>query len=96
VSYCSIKLAGCGCLNTGLFLTLEDALFDILFLIYAFVFQVKGCVMDSDGNVRWVVSGTWDNKIDIAPVISTERGSPDNPVFKTGPYKTAWKRKSPP
>lgn len=57
--------------------------------------KVKGFVMDSDGNVRWVVSGTWDNKIDIAPVISTERSSPDNPVYKTGPYKTAWKRKSP-
>jgi len=57
--------------------------------------KVKGCVMDRDGNVRWVVSGTWDNKIDIAPVISTERANPDNPVYKTGPYKTAWKRKSP-
>jgi hypothetical protein len=64
-------------------------------LAHAFVFQVKGCVMDSDGNVRWVVSGMWDNKIDIAPVISTERASPDNPVFKTGPYTTAWKRKNP-
>jgi hypothetical protein len=57
-------------------------------------FKVKGCVMDSDGNVRWVVSGMWDNKIDIAPVNSTERGSPDNPVFKTGAYTTVWKRKS--
>ncbi|KAJ9599602.1 hypothetical protein L9F63_009919, partial [Diploptera punctata] len=58
--------------------------------------NVKGCVMDSDGNVKWVVNGTWDNKIDIAPVISTERASPDNPVFKTGPYTCAWKRKYPP
>ncbi|KDR07319.1 oxysterol-binding protein 1 isoform X2 [Zootermopsis nevadensis] len=58
--------------------------------------KVKGCVMDSDGNVRWVVSGMWDNKIDIAPVISTERASSDNPVFKTGAYTTVWKRKSPP
>jgi hypothetical protein len=56
--------------------------------------KVKGCVMDHDGSVRWVVSGTWDNKIEIAPVISTERANPDNPVYKTGPYKTAWKRKS--
>jgi hypothetical protein len=51
--------------------------------------------MDSYGNVKWVVSGMWDNKIDIAPVISTERASPDNPIFKTGPYTTVWKRKSP-
>ncbi|PSN47433.1 Oxysterol-binding protein 1 [Blattella germanica] len=58
--------------------------------------KVKGCVMDRDGNVKWVVNGTWDNKIDIAAVISTERASPDNPVFKTGPYTCAWKRKLPP
>ncbi|XP_069684106.1 oxysterol-binding protein 1 isoform X5 [Periplaneta americana] len=58
--------------------------------------KVKGCVMDSDGNVKWVVSGTWDNKIDIAPVISTERASPDNPVFKTSSYTSVWKRKMPP
>jgi hypothetical protein len=77
------------------FFKLVNALSDVSSLIYAFVFQVKGCVMDRDGNVRWVVSGTWDNKIDIAPVISTERANPDNPVYKTGPYKTAWKRKSP-
>jgi hypothetical protein len=65
-------------------------------LAHAFMFQVKGCVMDSDGNVRWVVTGMWDSKIDIAPVISTEQASPDNPVYKTGPYRTVWKRKSPP
>ncbi|GLH12867.1 Oxysterol-binding protein 1 [Gryllus bimaculatus] len=57
--------------------------------------KVKGCVMDQDGNVKWVVNGTWDNRIEIAPVISTS-GSPENPVFKTGPYTLVWKRRFPP
>lgn len=51
--------------------------------------------MDSKGNMRWVVAGEWDNKIEIAPVISSN-GSPDNPVIKTGPYTLAWLRKMPP
>lgn len=50
--------------------------------------------MDADGNVKWVVNGTWDNKIEVAPVISTQ-GSPENPVFKTGSYTVAWKRRMP-
>ncbi|KAK6640657.1 hypothetical protein RUM44_012354 [Polyplax serrata] len=56
--------------------------------------KVKGCVMDSKGDMKWVVNGEWDNKIEIAPVISSS-GSPDNPVIKTGPYVVAWERKLP-
>ncbi|XP_059487348.1 oxysterol-binding protein 1-like isoform X2 [Neocloeon triangulifer] len=54
--------------------------------------KVKGCVMDKNGSVKWVVQGTWDNKIEIAEVISSQ-GNSENPVFKTGPYKVAWKRR---
>ena len=57
--------------------------------------KVKGVVMNTAKQVTWVVQGNWDNKIDIAPVISTS-GSPDNPVYKTGPYTCAWKRTMPP
>jgi hypothetical protein len=68
----------------------------VSFVTHAFVYQVKGSVMDSDGNVRWVVSGTWGNKIDIAPIISTERDSTNKPDLKTGVYTTVWIRKNPP
>lgn len=51
--------------------------------------------MDSKGNMKWVVAGEWDSKIEIAPVISSS-GSSDNPVIKTGPYTLAWLRKMPP
>ncbi|KAK1130509.1 hypothetical protein K0M31_018641 [Melipona bicolor] len=57
--------------------------------------KVKGVVMNSNNEVKWVVQGTWDSKIEIAPVISTS-GTPDNPVYKTGPYILAWKRRMPP
>nr|XP_050848076.1 oxysterol-binding protein 1 isoform X1 [Vespula vulgaris]XP_050848077.1 oxysterol-binding protein 1 isoform X1 [Vespula vulgaris] len=56
--------------------------------------KVKGVVMNSNKEVKWVVQGTWDSKIEIAPVISTS-GAPDNPVYKTGPYILAWKRRMP-
>ncbi|XP_050458461.1 oxysterol-binding protein 1 isoform X1 [Cataglyphis hispanica] len=56
--------------------------------------KVKGIVMNSNKEVKWVVQGTWDSKIEIAPVISTS-GTPDNPVYKTGPYILAWKRRMP-
>ncbi|XP_070149850.1 oxysterol-binding protein 1 isoform X1 [Polyergus mexicanus] len=56
--------------------------------------KVKGIVMNSNKEVKWVVQGTWDAKIEIAPVISSS-GTPDNPVYKTGPYILAWKRRMP-
>ncbi|XP_018054648.1 PREDICTED: oxysterol-binding protein 1 isoform X2 [Atta colombica] len=56
--------------------------------------KVKGVVMNSNKEVKWVVQGTWDSKIEIAPVISTS-GTLDNPVYKTGPYILAWKRRMP-
>ncbi|XP_012279948.1 oxysterol-binding protein 1 isoform X2 [Orussus abietinus] len=57
--------------------------------------KVRGVVMNSNNEVKWVVQGTWDSKMEIAPVISTS-GTPDNPVYKTGPYILAWKRRMPP
>uniref|UniRef100_A0A4Y0BQI6 Oxysterol-binding protein n=1 Tax=Anopheles funestus TaxID=62324 RepID=A0A4Y0BQI6_ANOFN len=57
--------------------------------------RVKGVVMDNSNQVKWVINGTWDSKIEIAPVTSTS-GSMENPVYKTGNYKTAWTRRMPP
>lgn len=57
--------------------------------------KVKGVIMNRDSQVKWVLSGTWDNKIEIAPVISTS-GSNESPVYKTGNYRTIWVRELPP
>uniref|UniRef100_A0A1I8MC37 Oxysterol-binding protein n=1 Tax=Musca domestica TaxID=7370 RepID=A0A1I8MC37_MUSDO len=57
--------------------------------------RVKGVVMDRNNEVKWVIRGTWDSKIEIAPALSTS-GPPDSPVYQTGNYKTAWQRNMPP
>ncbi|XP_070499181.1 oxysterol-binding protein 1 isoform X2 [Chironomus tepperi] len=57
--------------------------------------RVKGVVMDPDKQVKWVLNGTWDNKMELASVTSTS-GSPENPVYRTSNYKTIWQRRLPP
>ena len=57
--------------------------------------KVKGVVLDSNDEVKYVVQGTWDQKIEIAPVLSTS-GSSDNPVYNTGSYTEVWTRELPP
>lgn len=56
--------------------------------------KVKGCVMDADKQVRWVITGMWDQRVDIAPVTDIS-GTADNPIYETGPSITAWKRRMP-
>ncbi|KAH8383508.1 hypothetical protein KR009_009004 [Drosophila setifemur] len=57
--------------------------------------SVKGVVMNKDNEVKWVVRGTWDNKIEIAPVLKTT-GPPNSPTHTTGDYKLAWRRRPAP
>lgn len=57
--------------------------------------RVKGAVVNTAGEVKWVLNGTWDNRMEIAHVLSTN-GSKDNPVYKTGNYKSVWLRRQPP
>lgn len=44
-------------------------------------FRVKGIVIDPQKQVNWVLNGTWDDKMEMAPVISTE-GSFENPIYR--------------
>lgn len=57
--------------------------------------RVKGVVMDRSNQVKWVLNGTWDSRMEVAPVTSTS-GSIENPVYKTGNYKNIWTRRMPP
>ncbi|XP_050441329.1 oxysterol-binding protein 1 isoform X3 [Adelges cooleyi] len=57
--------------------------------------KVKGYVVNKDNEVKWVVNGTWDNKVEIAPVIKYE-GPVDSPTCQTGSYMLVWQRKIPP
>ncbi|CAG9854060.1 unnamed protein product [Phyllotreta striolata] len=56
--------------------------------------RVKGVVIDTDGNVKWVVNGTWDNQVDIAPVIGASDSN--DSIYETDQPIVAWKRRYPP
>lgn len=56
--------------------------------------KVKGVIMNAQGTATWVVNGSWDCKVEIAPVLSVS-GSEDSPVYKTGNYNTIWTRRMP-
>lgn len=57
--------------------------------------RVKGAVMDPTGSVKWVITGTWDDQVEIAKVTGSS-GSVENPIYQTGPSTVAWKRRMPP
>ncbi|XP_015370661.1 PREDICTED: oxysterol-binding protein 1 [Diuraphis noxia] len=57
--------------------------------------KVKGYVMDKDNEIKWVINGTWDNKVEIAPVTKFE-GPIESPTCQTGSYILAWQRQAPP
>lgn len=56
---------------------------------------MKGYVLNKDNEIKWVVNGTWDNKVEVAPVIQYE-GPIESPTCQTGNYVLAWQRQMPP
>ncbi|EDV94494.1 oxysterol-binding protein 1 [Drosophila grimshawi] len=54
--------------------------------------SVKGVVYNRDGEAKWVVRGTWDDKIEIAPVMRSGHTA-DGPTYTTGEFRIAWKRR---
>ncbi|EDV94495.1 oxysterol-binding protein 1 [Drosophila grimshawi] len=52
--------------------------------------SVKGFIYNRNNEAKWVVRGTWDDKIEIAPVLG---GSADGETFTTGDSRIAWKRR---
>ncbi|XP_012942512.2 oxysterol-binding protein 1, partial [Aplysia californica] len=58
--------------------------------------KVTGVVTDVSGSAKWVLTGTWDNKMEGAQIIHVEESNKGKPVFETGPHKTMWKVRPPP
>ena len=61
--------------------------------------QVSGVITDCDGVVRYVVSGSWDSKIEGASVLNgTDEASAvtGKPEYITGETKLLWQRRYPP
>ncbi|BFZ04680.1 hypothetical protein BsWGS_07718 [Bradybaena similaris] len=55
--------------------------------------KVTGVVTDAQGTAKWVLTGTWDQKMEAAQIVHTEESNKGKPVFETGPHKCLWKVK---
>ena len=58
--------------------------------------QVSGVITDSAGIVRYVLSGTWDSKIEGASVLNGDDGNMGKVEYITGQSKVLWQRRYPP
>ena len=56
---------------------------------------MTGVITDSNGVAKYVLNGTWDDKMEGAPIVNTTE-SKGKPVFETGPSKVLWQRRMPP
>ncbi|KAH8388300.1 hypothetical protein KR093_003007, partial [Drosophila rubida] len=56
---------------------------------------VKGIVFDRNNEAKWVIRGTWDDKIEIAKVLRTNKTG-DSPTYITGDYRVSWRRRPAP
>jgi hypothetical protein len=57
---------------------------------------VTGVVVDKDGTPKWVLQGTWDNKVEAAKVINSHGSTKGKPILETATPKVLWKRVYPP
>lgn len=69
----------------------------LLFLNPIYHFQVTGVVADSGGQANYILSGTWDDKIESAKIIQSSRGGggtegKQKTVYQTLPPKLLWKK----
>ena len=61
------------------------------FGLYLFI-KVTGVVVDKDNSPKWVLQGTWDNKIEAAKVIDSQGTSKGKPILETSTPRIIWKR----
>jgi len=54
--------------------------------------RVTGLITDSKDKAHYVVSGTWDDHIEIAKIISVDNSNKAKPAYKTLPNQLIWKK----
>lgn len=59
---------------------------------------MTGVVVNKDDQIKWVLNGTWDNKMEASRVVNSSQKSEKNskPVIETETPKLIWKRVFPP
>ncbi|KAF7489040.1 Oxysterol-binding protein 1 [Sarcoptes scabiei] len=60
--------------------------------------KVTGLVVSKDEKIKWVLNGTWDNKMEACKVVNTKQLISKNskPLVETGTPKLIWKRRMQP
>lgn len=58
--------------------------------------KVTGVITDASGAARWVLQGTWDERVEAAKVIKTVESGKGKIVYETGESKVVWQRRYPP
>nr|XP_022340468.1 oxysterol-binding protein 1-like isoform X1 [Crassostrea virginica] len=58
--------------------------------------KVTGVVTDQDGIAKWVLTGTWDKRMEAAKVVHIDESNRGKPVFETGPHVCIWEKRPPP
>lgn len=64
---------------------------------FSFLEQVTGVVADSTGQAHYILSGTWDDKIESAKIVQSSRGGSGSEgkqktVYQTLSPKLLWKK----
>jgi len=57
--------------------------------------QVSGVITDATGKARWIVQGTWDDKMEGAKVLKTVESSRGKVIYETGEPIVMWQRRYP-
>ncbi|XP_062568739.1 oxysterol-binding protein 1-like isoform X1 [Saccostrea cucullata] len=55
--------------------------------------KVTGVVTDQDGAAKWVLTGTWDKRMEAAKVVHIDESNKGKPVFETGPHICIWEKR---
>lgn len=58
--------------------------------------RVTGHIQDNKGHLKWVLNGTWDNKMDACAVLDIKEDAKGKQLLAKGPSKVLWKRRYPP
>ncbi|KAG8182462.1 hypothetical protein JTE90_020383 [Oedothorax gibbosus] len=57
--------------------------------------KVTGVVTDQEGSAKFVLQGTWDNKMESARVLNSHGSVKGKPLLETSSPKTIWRRQFP-
>ncbi|XP_071179545.1 oxysterol-binding protein 1-like isoform X2 [Mytilus edulis] len=55
--------------------------------------KVTGVITTKEGDAKWVLTGTWDKKMEGAKILHVDESNKGKPVFETGPHFTLWEKK---